>query len=185
LTAASPDGATIAGMMTQELNVCVLAAPLAAIDRRALSQAWYSALHCASGKSRPAPRPNVRDAGYRRNGSAAQPAPPEHSEARSGARTTARRENAKTQDPSVSAEIDRRARRSPLARHIERTFLDPRAMARRATFITGGKRVHVVVQASAGRVRLVAVCAPAIRETVARALAQARFALASRGIACS
>ena len=34
-------------MMTQQLEVSILAAPLAAIDRRALSQAWYSALHLA------------------------------------------------------------------------------------------------------------------------------------------
>ncbi len=30
--------------MTQQLEVSILAAPLAAIDRRVLSQAWYAAL---------------------------------------------------------------------------------------------------------------------------------------------
>src|SRR5579863_7674683 len=34
-------------MITQELQVSILAAPLAAMDRRALSQAWYSALGIA------------------------------------------------------------------------------------------------------------------------------------------
>ncbi|HEY1429269.1 MAG TPA: hypothetical protein VGF18_06830, partial [Candidatus Tumulicola sp.] len=33
--------------MTEQLRVSIVAAPLAAIDPRALSQAWYSALHLA------------------------------------------------------------------------------------------------------------------------------------------
>src|SRR6202034_3463065 len=42
-------------MMTQQLEVSILAAPLAAIDRRALSQAWYSALHLATPDRRAVP----------------------------------------------------------------------------------------------------------------------------------
>jgi hypothetical protein len=42
-------------MMTQQLEVSILAAPLAAIDRRALSQAWYSALHLARPDRSPVP----------------------------------------------------------------------------------------------------------------------------------
>ena len=47
-------------MMTQQLEVSILAAPLAAIDRRALSQAWYSALHLAGPdqQGRPFLRPH-------------------------------------------------------------------------------------------------------------------------------
>lgn len=175
-------------MMTQELNVCVLAAPLAAIDRRSLSQAWYSALHCASVK---------RTEGMERLRAAvpARPDKPEslqlHPACRGAKRATTRNanaahgKNARDVDRTIGSEGERRARRSLLARHIERRFLDPRWTAQRATFSAGSKRVHVVLAVSAGRVRLVAVCSPAIRETVTRALAQARFALASRGVACS
>ena len=47
-------------MMTQQLEVSILAAPLAAIDRRALSQAWYSALHLARPDRRLVPVTRVR-----------------------------------------------------------------------------------------------------------------------------
>ena len=43
-------------------------------------------------------------------------------------------------------------------------------------------RVHVVVRSAAGGTRVVAVCEPALRERVERALAQARFALAGRAV---
>ncbi len=49
MTVASPRSAKIETMMTQQLHVSILAAPLAAIDPRALSQAWYSALRLAHG----------------------------------------------------------------------------------------------------------------------------------------
>ena len=80
--------------------------------------------------------------------------------------------------------LERRNVRSALARKIERTFLDPRTQAQRATFAVGNgaERVHVSLQTTGDRVRLVAVCAPSARPAVARALAQARFALAARGI---
>jgi len=45
-------------MMTDRLRVSVVAAPLAAIDPRALSQAWYSALHLA--RERPTQTPQSR-----------------------------------------------------------------------------------------------------------------------------
>ncbi|MBV8284402.1 MAG: hypothetical protein JO175_07110 [Candidatus Eremiobacteraeota bacterium] len=48
-----------------------------------------------------------------------------------------------------------------------------------------GLRVCVSIAAGASGVRIVAVCRPAIRDAVARALAQARFALAARCIPCS
>jgi len=80
---------------------------------------------------------------------------------------------------------ERRAGRSPLARRIERTFLDPARPVRRATFTLEGTRarVHVALQSRASGVRLVAVCPAASRAGVARALDQARYALATRGIA--
>ncbi|HZZ00803.1 MAG TPA: hypothetical protein VFE36_14660 [Candidatus Baltobacteraceae bacterium] len=173
-------------MMTQQLNVCVVAAPLAAIDRRALSQAWYSALHCASGHGRVVnqrtrrgvvPKMDKReDAQSRKSQQGRGGARRDEVQGGKGAKALAR---------GTGTETERRARRSPLARRIERTFLDPRSTPKRASFSAGGKRVHVIVQAAAGRVSIVALCHPAVREIVARALAQARFALASRGVACS
>jgi hypothetical protein len=79
---------------------------------------------------------------------------------------------------------DRRAARSPLARKIERSFLDPRYRVHRATFTLEGvrTRVHIALQTSGPCVRLIAVCPPAVRATVARALDEARYALAQRGI---
>ena len=71
----------------------------------------------------------------------------------------------------------------PLSRRIERTFFRPEAQVRRATFSLGrgGARVHVILQSNAGTVTLVALCRPEMRELVARALAQARLALAAGG----
>lgn len=174
-------------MMTQELNVCVLSAPLAAIDRRALSQAWYSALHCASEKERSTSRQTKRGvAKGDGSGTGSQRTMGDPSNLRAAQPKDASRErNAKMSERCAGCDVDRRTRRSALARRIERKFLNSPAGSQRATFNAGGKRVHVLVQASAKRVRLVAVCPPSLRETVARALAQARFALASRGVTCS
>lgn len=172
-------------MMTQQLNVCVLSAPLAAIDRRALSQAWYSALHCTTGRQSTEKRPRRREKAAKHV--ASQPGKtPQAASAASRLQGASQNKHAAPSLRGATSEPDRRAHRSPLARRIERKILnEPKTTPRRATFSTGGKRVHVVVQASANRVRLVAVCHPAIREAVVRALAQARFALASRGVTCS
>lgn len=174
-------------MMTQELNVCVLSAPLAAIDRRALSQAWYSALHGASERKGP-PAEQVRRGIVKSDDNRTRPQ--RTLRGYFGARKAesaivSRERNAKAHERWAGWYLDRRTRQSSLAHRIERRFLNPGAGLQRATFSAGGKRVHVMVQASAGRVRLVAVCSPALREAVARALAQARFALASRGVTCS
>jgi hypothetical protein len=174
-------------MMTQQLRASILSAPLAAIDRRALSQAWYSALHVARGAAgvrdarkplRPCKFPSAshafakaRDASDVQRGRLPEPAI-------ARARSSERR---------IAAEgvVERRAPHSSLARRIEKTFFDPRARADRSTFSLerGGARVHVVLQGKGGRVALIAICSPEQKDTVARALAQARYALASRGIA--
>ena len=167
----------------RQLGISVLAAPLAAIDRRSLSQAWYSALHLAhssplpAGSALPAPEKPAassplqlrRDAAPRR----AVPLAPV-------------RPGAPRRPPAVAgAACERRAPRSPLARGIERAMLDRSAASGRSAFAikTGETRVVVVLHARGNRVRLVALCAPASRRAVARALEQARFALAARGIA--
>ena len=173
-------------MMTQELNVCVLAAPLAAIDRRELSQAWYSALRCAPSDKEQAQAPAKRNEPFRvrRQNLPLETDVPSRKRTPERFESVARAARRSEGDRSAIALTERRTR-SPLARSIERTLLERRPAPRRATLTAEGKRVHVMVHASEGLVRLVAVCPPSIREVVARALAQARFALASRGVACS
>jgi hypothetical protein len=171
-------------MGTDELRCSIITAPIAAIDRRALSQAWYSALHRAGGKTVAAQPP--RAAGRAQGETPIRARSPRTAESTTGTGRpdATRRANAA---PIRAGEpmIDRRAPRSSLSRCIERRFLDPRANVRRATFElgAGGARVHVVLQSRGASVRLVAFCAREQRDRVARALAQARFALARHGIA--
>ncbi len=169
----------------QRLATSILSAPIAAIDRRALSQAWYSALHAQAGVragagGAPSPqRPAVR---RRANECIARF---RSVEKRDGSSASRPREAAQKARAGVPA-VERRAPRCDLARRIEAAFLNPRAAARRTTFDVGGSdggRVHVMLQSVGGRVRLVALCVPAARATVARALAQARYALALQGVA--
>ena len=81
--------------------------------------------------------------------------------------------------------LERREPRLPLTRRIERRLFERTSSTARTAFAVGEGtgRVVVVLHATGGRVRLVALCSPALRRTVARALDQARFALAARGIA--
>ena len=173
-------------MMTQELRAGILQAPLAAIDRRALSQAWYSALGFARDAkpgvgSRPGKR-NARVAGLGTavRGSAAQAVTV------AGADGVRRRHaNAPSTGRSEPFPAERRAPHSTLARAIERALLrEGKKRFARATFSAGDRaRVHVVLYSRDADVRLIAFCSPEHRPMVARALAQARFALAARGIA--
>lgn len=168
----------------QPLATSILTAPLAAIDRRALSQAWYSALHVQARASKPesAARPQSPSGSPHRTDRIA--GPDFHGAARvNGASSSA--SPAKKQAVPAAGAPERRAPRSPLARRIERAFLDPHTCLHRATFSVGdseGSRVHVTLQSAGGRVRLVALCHPSARDRVARALAQARYALGARGV---
>jgi hypothetical protein len=173
-------------MMTQQLNVSILSAPLAAIDRRALSQAWYSALHLAHD-SKPATTARKLDAAPLVATPLNHETPAQKALRTPGAATESRsaRETPSKPRAPQSLAADRRAPRTQLARKIERAFLNPRTQVKRATFAigSGGARVHVVLQSNGARVRLVAFCPPRVRDSVARALEQARYALAARGIA--
>ncbi|HTA37800.1 MAG TPA: hypothetical protein VK760_01930 [Candidatus Acidoferrales bacterium] len=167
---------------TQQLDISVLSAPLAAIDRRSLSQAWYSALHLARDGSSPkpaAPR-SATVQGSAPRGVALAARPP-----RTGELVPV---NAKTAHATLArggGAVERRTPRSPLAGRIERALFErPSAHARSAFAIGEGTgRVVVVLHATGTRVRLIALCSPSLRRTVSRALDQARFALAARGIA--
>jgi hypothetical protein len=173
-------------MTTERLEVSILAAPLAAIDRRALSQAWYSALHLDRKQTRPAGQTAQRShAGatiaLQMRQPAKHPSMDPNIELRKTKRSAPR--PAQTQPVPNVVRTARLRATFPLSRRIERTFFRPEGPVRRATFSLGpgGARVHIILQSNAGTVTLVALCRPEMRELVARALAQARLALAARG----
>jgi hypothetical protein len=170
--------------IARQLGISVLAAPLASIDRRGLSQAWYSALHLARDAE------NAGAPAARANGPGAPPHAPAHRsapEGRPAARAASEPAARAAHAPSARAgiAIERRQPRLPLARRIERALLAPRVRAARASFALGAgdARVVVLLHGAGDRVRLIALCSRASCGTVARALEQARFALAARGIA--
>lgn len=169
-------------MMTEQLGFNILTAPLAAIDRRGLSQAWYSALHLARETAHGRAAHAVRDAVP-----AGRRAPAALPRAGSGGSPGAGAVAPRRTPPAARVEADereRRAQRSPLARKIERRFLDPVRRVQRASFtIDGGVRVHIALQTGPAGMRLVAVCPRSARERVRNALQEARYALAARGIA--
>ncbi|MBV8066992.1 MAG: hypothetical protein JO113_03365 [Candidatus Eremiobacteraeota bacterium] len=172
-------------MMTRELEVSILAAPLAAIDRRELSQAWYSALRlatpqCAGGVRHCSGRtgPLAEVVQIRARGSASD------RNAGIDARC-ARFSRCESSRPAEEEDLSRAQRsRSSLARRIERTFADARSRPKRATFSLGrgNARVHIMLQSTGTSAMLLALCRPEVRAVVRDALAQARALLAARGI---
>jgi hypothetical protein len=174
-------------MMTQQLEVSILAAPLAAIDRRALSQAWCTALRFAPPDRRAAPAP-MRDCPGPTVPASARlcevaPATPRVTCPLSP-HVAASKRRAGGGDEAWQDALRRPRARAPLAQRIERAFSDPRSRPRRATFALGrGRtRVHVILQSTSERVVLLAICPPEVCGVVSRALSQARSALAARGI---
>jgi len=163
--------------------IAILAVQLAAVDRRTLSQAWYSALHLA--------RHDEPARAGRARGTALSPsrAGSQERASKSGRRPSAAvspRSSRAPADRTVTREagIDRRAPKTELARRIERGLARGIPQRRAAAFDVRALdgRVHLIVRSEGAATRVVAVCAPALRERVERALAQARFALAARGI---
>jgi hypothetical protein len=166
---------------TNRIGFDVLAAPLAEIDRRGLSQAWYSALHLARDAR---PQAAASEETVRRSRSMPKVAmlrAPEGVAKKACAQVVAL--HAPAARGSAAEAVDRRSARLPLAKKIERALMRPRTPARTSAFVVDGPlRVHVAIHACGNRVNLVAVCAPQARERVARALEQARYALAGRGL---
>ncbi|MHB8463162.1 MAG: hypothetical protein ACYDA1_11000, partial [Vulcanimicrobiaceae bacterium] len=166
---------------TQQLTMSVLTAPLAQIDRRTLSQAWYSALqlarpHHASAASLDA-TPRKFDANAMHLDRADCDAG--HSHRSLPASRTSHTGHAVYGSPSQ----DRRAARSSLARRIERQFLHPMKRPTSATVrFADGSRCRVNLLQRDGLVHLIVV-APARHANVLRqALDQTRFALARSGV---
>lgn len=168
--------------ISEHLGFSVLTVPVAALDRRTLSQAWYSALY--GDRQTPAPAkaqtasPVLRRAPSRREvpaqctGRLREPAAP--AVAHDAVRAPLAR----------GGEVERRSPRSTLARRIERTFLHSKHAPRKASFALDGEhgRVQIILRSQGSRLKLVAICAPKAKAQVAHALAQARYALALRGI---
>ena len=167
-------------------RIDVLTTQLAATDRRALSQAWYSALHLAE---HPAPRTasTGRRAGTMRSveRSRAPSAPTPARVIATPARAAAVAPRAVTRRGQVELVVaERRAAKSTLARKLERGLAQRAGRERPSSFAlsTADGRIHLIVRTDGIRTRLVAICAPSLRDRVERALAQARFALAGRGV---
>lgn len=168
--------------ISEELHFSVLTAPIAAVDRRSLSQAWFSALygthqrpagraaklHDASGTALPQPR-----------GTAEEPAPAAtaHTSAADGPK-------APVEHTGRGVPIERRSPRSELAMKIERRLQPTHAPLRGKTFSLDGAlgRVRILLQSKGNRHNLIAICPRGAQPQVAAALAQARYALALRGI---
>jgi len=168
--------------MQHTTGVAVVATQLADTDRRALSQAWYSALHLAdrppAGRHAPprmacAARPNGSCIAHGSND------PPQRRSTDGAGRGRNAAPNAGSRRGG-SIDAERRVPKTELARRIEHglTRRPPRGAA--ASFVVrgAGGRVHLIVRSDGALTRVVAVCAPPLRERVERALAQARFALA-------
>ncbi|HUY10940.1 MAG TPA: hypothetical protein VMV73_01625 [Candidatus Dormibacteraeota bacterium] len=168
---------------TNAISYSVLTAPLAQIDRRALSQAWLSALHLPTTSI--ASLRNLPDgAGIRPEAHthfASVPKAPAPTDACTPPSTRAIRTRAAFGPLSSS---ERRSPQSALARRIVAALLAPKSAARRCTLALGAARgrIHLLLGGSDAKLHLIALCAPAVREEVARALHEVRFALAARGI---
>lgn len=168
----------------EQLQFSVLTAPVATLDRRTLSQAWYSALYgCAANGA------TAKPASVQAASATSTPEAPLHGAVRGGRCATHEAVAARTALAAAPARADgtpadRRAPRSALARKIERAFLRPRSASHKASFAIedAGGRVHVLLHSHGSRLKLIAICPPKARPRVAQALAQARYALALRGI---
>lgn len=167
---------------TEQLQFSVLTAPVATLDRRTLSQAWYSALYGTAQK--PGPQKTTAAIAPATAASCARAHATIHEPVAHGSRAGTRARRANESQAAAGAPGERRAPRSPLARKIERAFLKPRSASRKNAFTVEGEhgRVHVLLQTRGTHLKLVAICPQKARTHVAAALAQARYALALRGI---
>lgn len=169
--------------MTQQLKFSILTAPLAAIDRRSLSQAWYSALHLGRERSIATAGPASMQADARA-GAALTHERNSATTARSLAASGVTRTLRALPAPLPDANSDRRTMRSRLSLKIEEALVNPRTRTRRSSFTIDGTaaRVQVSLNTSERGVSLIAVCSPSARRAVAKALNEVRYALALRGV---
>jgi hypothetical protein len=168
-------------MTTASGGVAVIATQLALTDRRALSEAWYSALHLTRAVA------PLRSRAARAVPSTAARASGVHEPVPAAGKRTAIALPAPRAQRGTGARIEPvNERRRPLtetARRIERAvaFLAtaPHANATAHTIDVAGGRVRLLVRSDGRTTRIVALCSRPLREQVERALAGARFALAA------
>lgn len=171
--------------MQHTTGVAVVATHLAITDRRALSEAWYGALRLAH-EAAPAPGGSPRRAPSAGSGTPrtlaarASDAPPSastHREGRSAAESRASRQR-------YEGLAERRLPATELARRLECALTRRVRRVPTTSFAlrAAGGRVHVLVRSDGARTRILALCAPPLRERVERAMAHARFALAASGV---
>jgi hypothetical protein len=169
--------------MTTAPRLAVVATQLAQTDRRALSQAWYSALHLARRET-PAMRAPSRTAAGTARVATPPPAAAPSDGPHGGRAARVPVHRAIASGPRVA--LERRSVPTDLARRLERAVERAvRTTYRRTsqTIAVDGGRVTVLVRSEPGATRIVALCGEPVREAVERALAHARFALAARGYA--
>ncbi|MGH7736689.1 MAG: hypothetical protein ACREMP_02285 [Candidatus Tyrphobacter sp.] len=174
--------------LTQPLEISVLAAPIAAIDPRALSQAWRSALGYADKRLRHDCAAQTHANAKANRGRRAAPATLSRRVRKDSSSQYPRSEGSR-QATRVAADVavERSGGRDPLQRAIvrvvARALQDAGARRTTLTIEPEGGRVHLMLARSGGGLRLIAVCSPHARSRVARALERARTALALQGIA--
>jgi hypothetical protein len=169
--------------MTTAPGVAVVATQLAQTDRRALSEAWYSALHLDRGESHPPSTPRrATNAVATRVRAPRVASTPDHVPRASMPATSSRAHESNAKPAPVSLERRRlptdAARR--VERAVERIVHAPHQRTSQTIAIDGG-RVTLLVRSEPGATRIVALCSEPARARVERALAHARFALAARG----
>jgi len=165
--------------IAEQLHFSILSAPVAAANRRALSQAWYSALYRARAKNSPSEPPAL--AGGARTGHAIKLS---GKFAHAEAFTPPPRPRQITGLAPFAMPVERRAPQLHLSRQIEYLVRCRESKRTAATFVLDGTRarVRVLVVSAGGTVRLIAICSKRVRDSVANALDQARYACAARGI---
>jgi len=159
-------------------GVTVVSAPLAHTDRRALSEAWYRALHFAAPASRARLAPLPQSARAATGRLHAWPARPDGRLPNGAASQSVRALRAPS---AASAGCERRVTVTSFARRLARAVVwgASRPQPSACTIRTAGGRIVVLVRGDGAQTRIVAVCTPPLRERVERALAHARFALAA------
>lgn len=166
-------------------GVALVATQLALTDRRALSQAWYSALHLAQAqRSQPVAAKARRPA----DAPASRPTAPASAVSRAvkPAAVPRRKTLMRGMISGVPDPFDRRHPATDLTRRIERATTRAAAASQPSrvhaqTIDVGAGRVRLLVRSDARATRIVALCAAPMRSQVERALAHVRFRLAAAG----
>jgi len=152
-------------------KIAVITTRLPYIDRRSLSQAWFSALHLASdGPVAAAPKPRATDRapdpGAHHSASSPAAAPDAARAAHSRVSIAARGERCIADPPARSG-----VRSTAKSRAAEPRSAGTMPFRTSLTFGVHGERVALSLRREGGTLHVVAVCRPEIEGIVRRALA--------------